>query len=156
MFCPCSTDYDGAAPNSHVCPVCLGLPGALPVINRRAVELVLATGLAIEASAPAATRFDRKSYAIRTCPRATSISQYDLPLASAGRLTVDTSDGPFTVMRVAGHTDCAVDYVRTGNRTKVTGRCDGRPVSAETDAPARAQGGRERSRPAGGSRGVAP
>ena len=59
-------------------------------------------------------------------------------------------------MRVAGHTDCAVDYVRTSNRTKVTGRCDGRPVSAETDAPARAHGGRERSRPAGGSRGVAP
>ena len=59
-------------------------------------------------------------------------------------------------VRVAGHTDCAVDYVRTGDRTKVTGRCDGRPVSAETDAPARAQGGRERSRPAGESRGVAP
>ena len=47
MFCGCSTAYDGAAPNTFTCPVCLGLPGALPVINRRAVELVLATGAAI-------------------------------------------------------------------------------------------------------------
>ena len=53
MFCGCSTAYDGAPPNSHVCPVCLGLPGALPVINQRAVEHVLATGLAIEADGPA-------------------------------------------------------------------------------------------------------
>ena len=52
MFCSCSTAYDGAAPNTHVCPVCLGLPGALPVINRRAVEHVLATGIAIEATTP--------------------------------------------------------------------------------------------------------
>ena len=56
MFCRCSTDYDGAAPNTHVCPVCLGLPGALPTINRRAVEHVLATGVAIEATTPDATR----------------------------------------------------------------------------------------------------
>ena len=49
MFCACSTAYDGAPPNTHVCPVCLGLPGALPVINKRAVEHVLTTGLAIEA-----------------------------------------------------------------------------------------------------------
>ena len=52
MFCGCSTAYDGAAPNTHVCPVCLGLPGALPAINRRAVEHVLTTGLAIEADDP--------------------------------------------------------------------------------------------------------
>jgi len=57
MFCACSTAYDGALPNTHVCPVCLGLPGALPVINRRAVELVLATGIAIEAT----PRIQRKS-----------------------------------------------------------------------------------------------
>ena len=53
MFCGCSTEYDGAAPNTHVCPVCLGLPGALPTINKRAVEHVLTTGAAIEATAPA-------------------------------------------------------------------------------------------------------
>jgi hypothetical protein len=81
----------------------------------------------------------------------------DVTFAMTGRGQYDSDRDRFELhVRVAGHTDCAVDYVRAGNRTKVTGGCDGRPVSAETDAPARAQGGRERSRPAGGSRGVAP
>ena len=97
MFCGCATDYGGAPPNSHVCPVCLGLPGALPTINRRAVEHVLTTGAAIEATAPAATRWDRKNYFYPDLPKGYQISQYDLPLASLGRLTFDTSDGPFTV-----------------------------------------------------------
>ena len=61
MFCGCLTAF-GAEPNTHVCPVCLGLPGALPVINRRAVEHVLATGVAIGAETPPATRWDRKNY----------------------------------------------------------------------------------------------
>jgi aspartyl-tRNA(Asn)/glutamyl-tRNA(Gln) amidotransferase subunit B len=59
MFCGCSTAYDGAPPNTHVCPVCLGLPGVLPVLNKRAVELVLATGVALEGTTPVATRWDR-------------------------------------------------------------------------------------------------
>ena len=67
----------------HVCPVCLGLPGALPTINRRAVEHVLATGVAIEATAPAATRWDRKNYFYPDLPKGYQISQYDLPLAVA-------------------------------------------------------------------------
>src|SRR3954466_5648528 len=58
MFCGCSNSYDGAPPNTQVCPVCLGLPGALPTINKQAVEHVLLTGAAIEATAPAATRWD--------------------------------------------------------------------------------------------------
>ncbi len=103
MFCGCSTAYDGAAPNSHVCPVCLGLPGALPVINRRAVELVLATGLAIEAEVPPATRWDRKNYFYPDLPKGYQISQYDLPLASRGRLTFGTSDGPFTLSITRAH-----------------------------------------------------
>jgi aspartyl-tRNA(Asn)/glutamyl-tRNA(Gln) amidotransferase subunit B len=103
MFCGCSTAYDGAAPNTHVCPVCLGLPGALPVINRRAVELVLATGAALEATTPDATRWDRKNYFYPDLPKGYQISQYDLPLASAGRLTFDTSDGPFTVRVTRAH-----------------------------------------------------
>ena len=103
MFCGCSTDYDGASPNTHVCPVCLGLPGALPTINRRAVEHVLTTGAAIEASAPAATRWDRKNYFYPDLPKGYQISQYDLPLASLGRLTFDTSDGPFTVAITRAH-----------------------------------------------------
>ncbi len=103
MFCSCSTEYDGAPPNTHVCPVCLGLPGALPVINRRAVEHVLSTGAAIEASAPAATRWDRKNYFYPDLPKGYQISQYDLPLASLGRLTFETSDGPFTVAITRAH-----------------------------------------------------
>ncbi len=103
MFCGCSTDYDGAPPNTRVCPVCLGLPGALPTINRQAVEHVLTTGAAIEASAPAATRWDRKNYFYPDLPKGYQISQYDLPLASRGRLTFDTSDGPFTVAITRAH-----------------------------------------------------
>ena len=101
MFCSCSTAYDGARPNSHVCPVCLGLPGALPVINRRAVELVLSTGAAIGASTPDATRWDRKNYFYPDLPKGYQISQYDLPLAAAGALTFDTSAGPFAWMSFA-------------------------------------------------------
>jgi aspartyl-tRNA(Asn)/glutamyl-tRNA(Gln) amidotransferase subunit B len=103
MFCACSTAYDGAAPNTHVCPVCLGLPGALPVINRRAVELVLLTGIAVGATTPEATRWDRKNYFYPDLPKGYQISQYDLPLASAGRLTVDTSDGPVTIRITRAH-----------------------------------------------------
>jgi len=96
MFCACATDY-GAAPNTHTCPVCLGLPGALPVINRRAVEHVLSTGLAIEASIPERSQWERKNYFYPDLPKGYQISQYAIPLASHGRLTVETSDGPFTV-----------------------------------------------------------
>ena len=103
MFCACSTEYDGAPPNSRVCPVCFGLPGALPTINRRAVEHVLATGLAVESTIPAATRWDRKNYFYPDLPKGYQISQYDLPLASAGRLTFDTSEGPFTVRITRAH-----------------------------------------------------
>jgi aspartyl-tRNA(Asn)/glutamyl-tRNA(Gln) amidotransferase subunit B len=103
MFCSCSTDYDGAPPNSHVCPVCLGLPGALPTINRRAVEHVLATGVAIDATTPAATRWDRKNYFYPDLPKGYQISQYDLPLASAGRLAFETSEGPVSIGITRAH-----------------------------------------------------
>jgi aspartyl-tRNA(Asn)/glutamyl-tRNA(Gln) amidotransferase subunit B len=120
MFCPCSTAYDGAAPNSHVCPVCLGLPGALPVINRRAVEHVLATGLAIEATTPDATRWDRKNYFYPDLPKGYQISQYDLPLASAGRLGIETSDGPFTVGITRAHLE--EDTAKLVHATDADGR----------------------------------
>lgn len=103
MFCSCSAASDGAEPNTRVCPVCLGLPGALPVINRRAVELVLLAGMAIGATTPDATRWDRKNYFYPDLPKGYQISQYDLPLAAAGRLVVDTSHGPFTVGITRAH-----------------------------------------------------
>ena len=120
MFCACSTATDGASPNSHCCPVCLGLPGALPVINRRAVELVLLTGLAIDAATPDATRWDRKNYFYPDLPKGYQISQYDLPLASAGRLTVDTSDGPVTVGITRAHLE--EDTAKLVHATDAAGR----------------------------------
>ena len=103
MFCSCSTSYDGAAPNSHCCPVCLGLPGALPVINRRAVEHVIATGLAIDAAIPARTQWERKNYFYPDLPKGYQISQYAIPLAGHGRLDIETSAGPFTVLIRRAH-----------------------------------------------------
>ena len=97
MFCSCPVPPVGAPPNSHTCPVCLGMPGVLPTINRRAVELVLATGLAIGATAPAATRWDRKNYFYPDLPKGYQISQYDLPLASAGVLQVEAAEGTVRV-----------------------------------------------------------
>ena len=97
MFCGCSTEIDGATPNSHCCPVCLGLPGVLPTINKTAVEYVIATGFAIEATVAPTTRWDRKNYFYPDLPKGYQISQYQLPLASDGRLTFDMSEGPFTV-----------------------------------------------------------
>ena len=132
MFCGCSTDYDGAPPNTHVCPVCLGLPGALPTINRRAVEHVLTTGAAIEASAPAATRWDRKNYFYPDLPKGYQISQYDLPLASLGRLTFETSDGPFTVAITRAHLE--EDTAKLVHATDADGR---RSASSTSTAPAR-------------------
>ena len=103
MFCPCSTNVRGAAPNSLTCPVCLGLPGALPVINRRAVEHVLATGLAIGASIPEVTRWDRKNYFYPDLPKGYQISQFDLPLCAGGVLAVETSEGPVSVALRRAH-----------------------------------------------------
>ncbi|HYI21440.1 MAG TPA: Asp-tRNA(Asn)/Glu-tRNA(Gln) amidotransferase subunit GatB [Candidatus Limnocylindrales bacterium] len=103
MFCACSTDVRGAAPNTLTCPVCLGLPGALPVINRRAVEHVLATGLAIGGQIPEFTRWDRKNYFYPDLPKGYQISQYDLPLTSGGSLAIETSDGPFSVGITRAH-----------------------------------------------------
>ncbi len=120
MFCGCSTAYDGAPPNTHVCPVCLGLPGALPTINRRAVEHVLTTGAAIEATAPAATRWDRKNYFYPDLPKGYQISQYDLPLASMGRLTFETTDGPFTVAITRAHLE--EDTAKLVHATDADGR----------------------------------
>jgi aspartyl-tRNA(Asn)/glutamyl-tRNA(Gln) amidotransferase subunit B len=103
MFCSCSTQYDGAAPNTHNCPTCLGLPGALPVINKAAVEHVIATGLAIEAQIPERTQWERKNYFYPDLPKGYQISQYAIPLAAHGRLLIETSAGPFTVDITRAH-----------------------------------------------------
>jgi aspartyl-tRNA(Asn)/glutamyl-tRNA(Gln) amidotransferase subunit B len=89
MFCACPTPTLDDEPNTRVCPVCLGLPGSLPVINRRAVELVMLTGLALECHVETeAVRFERKNYFYPDLPKGYQISQYALPLCSNGRLVV--------------------------------------------------------------------
>jgi len=89
MFCGCSTDYVGASPNTYVCPVCLGMPGVLPVINRKAVEYTIMTGLALNCQVPEATKWDRKNYHYPDLPKGYQISQYDLPLTRDGWLEID-------------------------------------------------------------------
>jgi aspartyl-tRNA(Asn)/glutamyl-tRNA(Gln) amidotransferase subunit B len=94
MFCGCSAEYANAAPNTHVCPVCLGLPGALPVINRRAVELAMLTGLALNCSIQPANAISRKNYFYADLPSGYQRSQYDDPLCVRGWVEIDGDDGP--------------------------------------------------------------
>ncbi len=121
MFCSCSTAYDGAAPNTYVCPVCLGLPGALPVINRRAVEYVIATGLAIDAEIPERTQWERKNYFYPDLPKGYQISQYAIPLAGYGRLEIETSQGPFTVRIRRAHLEEDTAKLVHGGTAGLTG-----------------------------------
>ncbi len=120
MFCACSTDLRDAGPNTRTCPVCLGMPGVLPVINRRAVELVLATGVALGAEIAAVTRWDRKNYFYPDLPKGYQISQYDLPLAAHGHLAFDTREGPFTVRIRRAHLE--EDTARLQHTTDERGR----------------------------------
>ena len=133
MFCGCPTaPTDGGPdePNTRVCPVCLGLPGTLPVINRRAVELVMLTGLALDCHVETeAVRFERKNYFYPDLPKGYQISQYALPLTSNGRLVVPvpSEGGDVTIgitrahleedtarMQHAGRGYSVVDFNRAG------------------------------------------
>ena len=89
MFCSCSTDYAYAAPNTHVCPVCMGMPGVLPVINQQAVAYTIMTALALNCSIPAYSKFDRKNYPYPDLMKGYQISQYDVPLSNDGYLIID-------------------------------------------------------------------
>ncbi len=120
MFCSCRSDYQTASPNSLVCPVCLGMPGVLPVINRRALEYTIMTGLALDCSISPNTKFDRKNYPYPDLMKGYQISQYDTPIASNGHLDVE-DDGHTTrvgVTRVHLEEDVAkLQHVRENGET---------------------------------------
>ena len=91
MFCRCSADYANALPNTHVCPVCLGMPGVLPTINQQAMEYTIMTALALHCAVSDYTKFDRKNYPYPDLMKGYQISQYDAPFGHGGRLTVEVN-----------------------------------------------------------------
>jgi aspartyl-tRNA(Asn)/glutamyl-tRNA(Gln) amidotransferase subunit B len=90
LFCSCSAEYFGAPPNTHTCPVCLGMPGALPVLNERAVEYALMAALALHCEIPQRSTFARKNYFYPDLPKGYQISQFDEPLAIRGFVELPT------------------------------------------------------------------
>ncbi|MDF2957550.1 MAG: Asp-tRNAAsn/Glu-tRNAGln amidotransferase B subunit [Candidatus Alkanophagales archaeon MCA70_species_1] len=99
LFCGCSAAYHDAAPNTHVCPTCLGLPGALPVVNRKAVEYGIKVALALNCEVQRRTLFYRKNYFYPDLPKGFQISQYDFPLATNGYVRIE-SDGNERIVRI--------------------------------------------------------
>jgi aspartyl-tRNA(Asn)/glutamyl-tRNA(Gln) amidotransferase subunit B len=127
LFCSCSTGF-AAEPNHHVCPVCLGFPGVLPVLNRKAVEFVIKTCLAMHCEVPPMSRFARKNYYYPDLPKAYQISQYELPIGVNGWLEIQVG-GKWKKIRIhrihleedagklvheEGGTGSLCDYNRTG------------------------------------------
>ncbi|WQT03801.1 Asp-tRNA(Asn)/Glu-tRNA(Gln) amidotransferase subunit GatB [Helicobacter pylori] len=92
IFCSCSTSF-GETPNSNTCPVCLGLPGALPVLNKEVVKKAIQLGTAIEANINQYSLFARKNYFYPDLPKAYQISQFEVPIVSDGKLEIDTKEG---------------------------------------------------------------
>jgi len=126
MFCSCRADFFGAAPNTHVCPVCIAMPGALPVINREAVAQAIRAGLALNCDIAENVRFERKNYTYPDLPKGYQITQYELPQAVNGWLEIDTPNGPKRIGITRAHLEedtgklvhengvSLVDYNRAG------------------------------------------
>src|SRR5512137_2870415 len=100
MFCGCSTNYHADEPNTHTCPVCLGLPGSLPVLNKKAVEYGIRVGLELSCKIEENTLFYRKNYYYPDLPKGFQISQYDYPLATGGHIMILGDDGSERNIRI--------------------------------------------------------
>ncbi|HJX70176.1 MAG TPA: Asp-tRNA(Asn)/Glu-tRNA(Gln) amidotransferase subunit GatB [Dehalococcoidia bacterium] len=109
MFCRCSSDYAAAPPNSHVCPVCLGMPGVLPTINKKAIEYTIMTALVLNCTIPQFSKFDRKNYPYPDLMKGYQISQYDAPIGVQGwmRLEVEGMQKQISITRVHLEEDVA-------------------------------------------------
>lgn len=132
LFCRCSTKF-GAPPNTQTCPICIGMPGSLPVMNREAFKLALKTAIALNCEIPEFTKWDRKQYYYPDLPKGYQISQYDLPMSQKGWLEIHDPKGEFAPKKVgitrahleedagkslhdeaAGRADTRIDLNRTG------------------------------------------
>src|SRR5437763_8468251 len=102
LFCGCSTQF-GLPPNSATCPVCCGLPGTLPVMNRKAFDLALKAALALNCTIARFTKWDRKNYYYPDLPKNYQISQYDLPFSANGHLEIETAGGPRRIGIIRAH-----------------------------------------------------
>lgn len=100
IFCGCSTEFNPTQPNMQTCPVCLGLPGSLPVMNRQAFELALKTAIALNCQIAPFTKWDRKQYYYPDLPKGYQISQYDLPFSSDGFLEIEVDPASGTTRKV--------------------------------------------------------
>jgi aspartyl-tRNA(Asn)/glutamyl-tRNA(Gln) amidotransferase subunit B len=120
MFCGCSASYADAPPNTHVCPICMALPGVLPVTNEKAVEYTVMTGLALNCEIPEFAKFDRKNYPYPDLLKGYQISQFDLPLTQNGWMEIEVEG---QAPRRAGITRCHLeeDTARLSHRTDETG-----------------------------------
>ena len=99
IFCSCTTEF-GGAPNTHCCPVCMGMPGTLPVVNEKVLEYAVKVGLALDGEITRSCRFDRKNYFYPDLPKAYQISQLYLPIVRNGRLTIRTESGGEKTIRI--------------------------------------------------------
>jgi len=100
LFCGCSTDSEDAAPNTNVCPTCFGMLGALPTLNRAAVEKLISMGLAMDCEIAKHSKWDRKNYFYPDLPKGYQISQFDLPLCANGKVPLIQADGTSKVVRI--------------------------------------------------------
>ena len=99
IFCSCTTEF-GGAPNTHCCPVCMGMPGTLPVVNEKVLEYAVKVGLALDGEITRSCRFDRKNYFYPDLPKAYQISQLYLPIVRNGKLTIHTESGGEKTIRI--------------------------------------------------------
>lgn len=147
MFCSCAVEF-GAAPNSRVCPVCLGMPGVLPVMNNQAVEYAVLVGLALNCEIAPFTKWDRKSYYYPDLPKNYQISQYDLPLSANGYIEIPLEQGrtkKIRIIRAHLEEDAGKNLHTAGNFSQVDLNRTGTPLLEIVTEPDMAGAGEVRA-----------